>query len=161
VAEEVQIRGTQELAKVRKPLGTVFLHFIPFYGIFWYYYVNKEMATLGRSHGTDELGDNPGKSVLAITLGIFILVPPFVSWYHTWKRLEAAQRLMGNQDPFSPGLGFILILFLGPVGLYLFQDNLNKVWAAMTQGGGELPAQPQQPAVAGLPADEPSTTPQQ
>ena len=26
------------------------------YGIFWYYYANKELAEIGKAHNTDELG---------------------------------------------------------------------------------------------------------
>ena len=36
---------------------TIFIYFF-----FWWYFINKEMAELGQAHGTDELGDSPGKS---------------------------------------------------------------------------------------------------
>ena len=32
------------------------------YLIFWWYYVNREMADYGRARGTKELGDSPTKS---------------------------------------------------------------------------------------------------
>jgi hypothetical protein len=28
--------------------------------IFWWYYINREMADYGRARGTKELGDDPG-----------------------------------------------------------------------------------------------------
>jgi hypothetical protein len=153
VAEEVQIAGTQETGKIRNPLGVIGLMFITLgiYGIFWYYFINKELAEIGKARGTDQLGTSPGTSVLAVTLGAFIIVPPFVSMYKTWKRLEDAQRLTGNPDPFSAGLGFILSLFIGPVGTYLLQDNMNKVLQAQAGGTPALPAQPAQPAQAASP----------
>ena len=43
---------------------TIFIYFF-----FWWYFVNREMKDLGEAHGTDELGDSPGKSLLAVTLG--------------------------------------------------------------------------------------------
>ena len=60
------------------------------YHIFWWYFINREMADYGRANGVD-LGDNPVMSVLAITLGALIIVPPFVSLFRTLRRVERAQ----------------------------------------------------------------------
>ena len=110
MAEEVQISGSSERGKIRNPLGVIGLSIITIgiYLIFWYYFVNKELAEIGKAKGTDELGTSPGTSVLAITLGVFILVPPFVSIYNTCKRLQAAERLTGTQPGMEPGLLFVI-----------------------------------------------------
>jgi hypothetical protein len=69
MAEEVAIAGTSSRAKLRNPLGVVGLSIITIgiYYIFWWYFINREMRDLGRARSTD-LGQNPGSSVLAITL---------------------------------------------------------------------------------------------
>ncbi len=69
MAEEVQIRGTQATAKIRNPLGVIGLMLLTLgiYGVFYYYFINKEMAELGKATGrTQELRDSPGTSVLAL-----------------------------------------------------------------------------------------------
>jgi hypothetical protein len=167
MAEEVQIQGTPSIAKIRNPLGVIGLTLITFgiYGIFWYYFINREMAEFGRARGTTELGDSPGTSVLAVTLGALVIVPAIISIYNTCKRVEAAQRLAGNPSPTAAGLLFVLYIFISPVALYLIQDGLNKVWEAQA-GGAQLPPQqqvaapaepaaPQQPAAPEQPAPPP------
>ena len=150
MAEVVPITGTPATAKIRNPLGVIGLTLITLgiYYIFWYYFVNREMKDLGESRGTDECGESPGTSVVAITLGAFIIVPPFVSHYNSFKRMNAASRLTGAGDGFDAGLGLLLWIFLSPVAVYLFQMNLNTVWEA------------QRGAVAAAPAAAIETTPQ-
>jgi hypothetical protein len=133
MAEEVAIRGGAGTAKIRSPLGVIGLGIITLgiYSIFWYYFINREMADLGSSYNTDELGDSPGTSVLAITLGALIIVPPFVSFFKTLKRIEASQeRTLGGEN--IPVVLLFILLFLPLVGLftiYAMQEGLNKVWA--------------------------------
>lgn len=136
MAEEVQIQGSQEPGKIRNPLGVIGLMLITLgiYGIFWYYLINKEMAAIGKARGSDECGTSPGTSVLAVTLGCFIIVPPFVSMYKTWTRVAAAERLTGTPQGMEPGLGFLLSLLLSPVGTYIMQANLNKVLQHQASG---------------------------
>ncbi len=152
MAEEVQISGTNAVGKIRNPLGVIGLTLITLgiYGIFWYYYTQKELAEMGRARNTEELGTSPGTSVLAVTLGAFILVPPFVSIYNACKRLKAAERLAGAPEGMEAGLLFLLWIFISPIGLYIYQSDLNKVLTA--QAGG-APAAPQ---VAAPPAEQPA-----
>jgi hypothetical protein len=135
MAEPVQIQGTDAQAKIRNPLGVVGLTLVTLgiYGIFWYYFVNKEMAKFGAARNTDELGDSPGTSVLAITLGALIIVPAFVSAYNTWKRLNNGEKLTGLAG-MEAGLGFLLWIFIAPVAEYIFQSNWNKVLQAQARG---------------------------
>ncbi len=132
MAEVLPIAGTQATAKIRNPLGVIGLTLITLgiYFVFWYYFVNREMKDLGHSRGTDQCGDSPGKSVVAMTLGVFIIVPPFFSLYNSFKRMNAASSLTGAGDGFDAGLGLLLWAFISPVGIYIFQMNLNKVWEA-------------------------------
>src|SRR5581483_5311681 len=90
---------------------------------------NKEMAKMGAAKGTDELGDSPGTSVLAVTLGAIVIVPAFISIYHTWQRLNAGERLTGLSG-MEAGLGLPLWIFISPVAQYIFQSNWNKVLQA-------------------------------
>lgn len=131
MAIPVDIEGAGTQGKVRNPLGVVGLSFITLgiYAIFWYYFVNKEMAEVGRAKNTKELGDSPGTSVLAITLGALVIVPAFISLYNTWKRLNSGERLTGLTG-MEPGLGLLLWIFIGPVAQYIFQSNWNKVLEA-------------------------------
>lgn len=165
MAEEVQIRNTSNAGKIRNPLGVIGLSFITLgiYAIFWYYFVNKELAEIGRANNTDECGTSPGTSVLAVTLGVFILVPPFVSIYNTCKRLSAAERVTGTEQGMEPGLLFILWIFVSPVAQYLLQSNQNKVLQTQAGGAGQIspgqgtapPPQTAAPAEQAAPPQQP------
>lgn len=143
-AHEVRIRDGGDLVKVREPVTVALLSFFTagIYAIFWYYFVNRELASLGRSKGTDELGDSPGTSVLAVTLGALVIVPAIISIIHTAKRLEAAQRLSGRQELISVGLAVVAWIIFFPVGAWYAQSELNKVWATETEQSGEAQAIP-------------------
>jgi Domain of unknown function (DUF4234) len=158
MAEEVQISGTNAVGKVRNPLGVIGLTLITLgiYGIFWYYYTQKELAEMGQARNTEELGTSPGNSVLAVTLGAFIIVPPFVSIYNACKRLKAAESLTGAGEGMEAGLLFLLWIFISPIGLYIYQSDMNKVLTA--QAGG-APATPQVPPPAEQPAAQPQAAP--
>jgi hypothetical protein len=152
MAEPVQIQGSQYVGKIRNPLGIIGLAIITLgiYGLVWYYKTNKELAEVGKARGTDECGDSPGTSLLAVTLGALVIVPAFLSAYNFCKRLQAAERLTGAPQGMEPGLLFLLYVFLSPVAAYIAQSNLNKVLQAQA---GQLPAaasipQPVPPAQA-------------
>ncbi|MET0973237.1 MAG: DUF4234 domain-containing protein, partial [Thermoleophilaceae bacterium] len=71
MAQEIQIPNAASTAKIRNPLGVLGLGLITLgiYHIFWWYFINREMADYGQANGIPELGDNPILSVLAITIG--------------------------------------------------------------------------------------------
>jgi Domain of unknown function (DUF4234) len=148
VAEQVQIQGSPEPGKIRNPLGVIGLTLITLgiYGIVWYYKINKEMAEIGKAKGSEECGTNPVTSVLAVTFGAFIIVPPFVSMYKTWARLSAAERLTSTPEGMEPGLGFLLSLLLSPVGTYILQSNMNKVLKQQAGGAAVEPVAVPAPA---------------
>jgi hypothetical protein len=132
VAEEVAIRGSGAVAKLRNPVGVLLLGIITLgiYHLYWWYAINREMADLGRARGTDRLGDSPVMSLLAVTLGAIVLIPAIVSFWRTCKRVETAQELELGDNNFSPVLMVVLTILVitsflvGP----LMQSNLNQVW---------------------------------
>jgi hypothetical protein len=132
MAQEVQIPGAGTTAKIRHPLGVIGLSLITLgiYGLFWWYFINREMADLGQANGVPELGDNPVLSVVALSIGSLIIIPPFVTWWRTAKRVETAQNRVLGSNNFSPVLAFVLIFIpiVGLISIYLIQSNLNQVW---------------------------------
>jgi hypothetical protein len=141
-AEPVQIQGSEYEGKIRTPIITVALTIVTLgiYGIVWYYKVNKEMAEMGQAKGTEECGTSPGTSVLALIPGALIIVPPFVSYWNATKRLAKANEITGGGDTIEPPLLFLLMILIGPVGVYLFQRDINKALAAQAGGGAAIPA---------------------
>ena len=117
-------------AKIRNPwLVTLFsLITLGIYYLFWYYFVNREMADYGEANKID-LGHSPGMSVVAITIGGLILVPPFVSIFHTGTRMRITRRVAGGPGG-SAGIFFLLSII--PIAnifspTYL-QSELNGAW---------------------------------
>ena len=136
MAEEIAIRGSNYPAKERNPLGVIGLSLITLgiYGIVHYYFINKELAELGKARGTDALGDNPMMSLLAIVPGFLLFgIPTIISMWGTWKRLDAARKMFGVQEGIDNVPGFLLSLFIGPVGTYFMQNGQNGVLEAQAR----------------------------
>jgi hypothetical protein len=148
MAAEVQIADTGSRAMTRDPLGVALLTLVTLgiYFFVWYYKVNREMSDLGRARGTDELGDNPGTSLLAVTLGALVIVPAIVSLYNTFLRTQAAARLTGV-EPLNGWIALAFYLFLGIGFPAYLQSGLNKVWTAQAGETVAGPAQTPAPAV--------------
>ena len=151
MAEEIQIAGTGSNAKIRNPLGTVALSIVTLgvYYLFWWYFINREMRDLGQSRNTD-LGQNPTNSLLALFPGSIIVVPALVTLWTTSGRIESSQEAVGIDRRVSGPIVFILLLLIGPVGIWYAQSELNKVWEAQGTGAGL----PQPGAQAAAPAPE-------
>ena len=141
MAETVPITGGHGHAKLRNPWVVLILSIITLgiYYVFWYYFINREMKHLGQANGVD-LGDSPGLSVIAITIGALIIVPPFVSIWKTGRRMEGSQRVVGVTGGSGP-LFFVLhiiplVSLLAPVYM---QYQLNHVWRALSEEPQQLP----------------------
>jgi hypothetical protein len=149
MAEEVAIAGTGSTAKLRNPLGVVGLSIITLgiYYIFWWYFINREMRDLGHARNTD-LGESPGSSVLAITLGALIIVPAIVSMWRTCDRIQRTEEVAGVDRPANGPIIFILLLLIGPVGIWYAQNELNKAWEAQASGGTPAGLPPTEAAAA-------------
>ena len=142
MAEPVQITGTQYEGKIRNPLGVIGLALITLgiYGLFWYFYVNKEMAEMGRARNTEELGTSPATSLMAVLFGWIIIVPPFVSTFKTCKRLNNAEAAVGREQGMEAPLLWLIYIFVWPIGAYILQSNLNKVLETQAGQSAGTPA---------------------
>jgi hypothetical protein len=132
MAEEIQIPGAK--VKIRSVWTPALLPFITLaiYLFFWWYYINREMAEYGKAKGSNELGDSPGKSVLAITLGALIIVPWVLSTINTFRRVQTAQKMAGVEQ-LNGWIGLILIIVLSPAFYAYMQSGLNNAWRAEAQ----------------------------
>jgi hypothetical protein len=157
MAEEIRIANSDSTAKVRNPLGVLGLSLVTIgiYFFFWWYFINREMRDLGRARNTD-LGQNPGNSVLAITLGALVIVPAIVTMWTTSARLENAQETVGIERRVSGPIVFILLLLIGPVGIWYAQSELNKAWDAQRTGAA---AEPTIPGASEVTAGQPPAAP--
>jgi Domain of unknown function (DUF4234) len=129
MARQVRIPGSEGTAKIRSLWAVALLPIITIaiYYFYWWYQINREMKDFGRAKGTDELGDSPGMSLLAVTLGALIIVPVLVSSYRGFKRVQAAQRLAGL-DPLNGWIGLILYIVISPAFFAYVQSGLNPIW---------------------------------
>ena len=137
MAQELQIAGAGSTAKVRNPIAVAVFVVITLaiYLVFWWYFINRELADLGRAKGTSELGDSPGKSTLALFPGALLIVPAIWTTVTTFQRIQEAQRLNG-QTPINGWLGLVLYLVISPVLYAYMQSGLNSAWKA--QAGGDV-----------------------
>lgn len=120
-------------AKIRNPWLVALFSVITLgiYYLFWYYFVNREMADYGEANKTD-IGASPGMSVVAITIGGLIIVPPFVSIFHTGKRMRLSRRVAGIPGG-SAGL-FFLLSIIPIVSIFApayLQSELNGAWRTL------------------------------
>ena len=130
MAAEIEITGTDESAKLRSPIWVAVLSIITLgiYFLFWWYFINKEMAAYGRAKGID-LGDSPGLSVLAIIPGALIIVPAIMTTYNTFKRGHTAQGAQGLPQ-LNGWIALLLLLVFSPAAYAYLQSELNNVWRA-------------------------------
>lgn len=171
MAQEVPISGGPEQAKIRSVFAPALLPIVTLgiYLIVWWYKINKEMAELGRKHGTTELGEKPINSLLAIFPGSLIVVPAIWTLITTYGRAKKAQQLTGvsESNQMNGWIFAIAYLLISPVAFAYLQDGLNKVWkinSGMEPAGGLPPASwPQQeaapqgqpaPAAAPMPGEQ-------
>jgi hypothetical protein len=130
VAERVDI-GAAKPAKIRSPVAVALLSLTVIYVFLWWYFINREMADYGRQRGTNELGDSPGKSTVAITLGLLVIVPAVWTVVTTFKRVQALQRLTGETSPINGWIGLILAVVITPALYGYMQSGLNSSWRAI------------------------------
>lgn len=131
MAQQIQIAGAGATAKVRSPVAVAILVVITLgiYGLFWWYFINREMADYGRAKGTSELGDKPALSLFALFPGGLVIVPAIWTTVTTFKRIQAAQRLAG-ESPINGWLGLVLYIVIAPALDAYMQSGLNSVWKA-------------------------------
>ena len=121
-------------AKVRDEGLVVLWHVLTlgFYNWVWYYRINREISDFGRAHGDDRLAkSNPVLSILAVTIGWLLIVPPLVSWWLCTGRIRRMQRLCNVTEVSGWVIGGVAFLFpwFGWLAIPAYvQDGLNKVW---------------------------------
>ena len=129
-AGTVQITDRGRTAKIRNPWAVALLSIITLgiYYLVWYYKINREMSAWGDQNKVD-IGLSPGMSVLAVTIGALLVVPPFVSVWGTGKRMQLSQRCAGVHG--GSGLLWFVLHIIPVVNLFApvyLQHELNKVW---------------------------------
>lgn len=129
MAQQVKIPGANSTATMRNPIVVAIFAVITFgiYVLFWWYNANREMADYGRAKGTDELGDSPGKSLLALFPGGVIIVPAIWTTFTTFQRVQRAQKLV-DVPPINGWLGLVIFLVFWPAYPAYMQSGLNSVW---------------------------------
>jgi hypothetical protein len=142
VAQTVSARGVQ--VKIRNP-WLAFLWAIVTFGIYylyWYYVINRDLNDYGArlEQGENPLRVSAGVALLAVSLGAFLIVPPFISMWRTMRRIARAQELAGVEDRLNHVLGFVLFLIaliFFPVEIPYAQHHLNKIWQLEAEEGAK------------------------
>ncbi|MEV6315419.1 DUF4234 domain-containing protein [Streptomyces sp. NPDC051776] len=93
------------------------------YHLVWYYKINREAQDFDQ-----RIEANPVVSVLAITVGWLVIIPPFISVYNTGQRIARMQRSAGMEPSCNPWIGLILLIVAALHPLY-YQYELNRIWA--------------------------------
>jgi Domain of unknown function (DUF4234) len=110
------------LAKLRSPIGAIFLGWITLgiYYLYWFYKVNEEAAILN-----DDDNAKPGLSLLAVTLGWFLIIPPF--WSH-WTTAKRVGRATGRPPRWWANIlcSILFLPLLGIVYVIWVQGKLNR-----------------------------------
>ena len=119
--------------KRRNPWGVFGLSLVTIgvYYVVWWYKINNEMRNYG-------IANSPAKATLAITLGGFIIVPPFVSVYNTADRIKQAQEKAGATERMQPVLALLLFVVVGLFAPPYYQSQLNKAWDALVKQGAQV-----------------------
>jgi len=117
------------VARRAQPVAVLAVVTLGVYLVCWWYFINRELADLGRAKGTTELGDSPAKSTLALFPGALLIVPAIWTTVTTFQRVQAAQRLNG-QAQINGWLGVVLYIVISPVLYAYMQSGLNSVWKA-------------------------------
>ena len=106
------------------------------YGVYWWYESNRDLRDLGIHLHNPDLGENPRKSLLAVTIGLPLIVPPLLSVIGTCRRIRLAEDLLEvntdanffDQRVDVPGTTVTCIV-MPPFGLMRLQASLNRIWS--------------------------------
>ena len=97
------------------------------YTLFWYYFVNDELKDIGSAKDDENLAQSsPTLSVVAISIGGWLILPPFLSLYNYGQRIKRAQRLGGvpQEQQINPTAAFLLyfpgLLLIVPYFVYFW-----------------------------------------
>jgi hypothetical protein len=107
------------------------------YHFVWWYKINREARDFD-----ENIAVEPVLSLLAITVGWLIIVPPYVSIYRTGSRIGQMQEDAGMERTCNGRIGLVLSFFVSLHSLY-YQYELNRIWARL--------GQPQEGSLVALP----------
>jgi hypothetical protein len=105
----------------------------------WYFKVNADAKRLALTHPDTESrarGWSPGMSILAVTLGAFLIVPPFVSVWGTWSRV----RLGTRSHDMAAGMQFLFcyVPLINVAYMGILQHHLNQAAAEEVEPVGAV-----------------------
>ena len=133
MARHVSVRGVD--IKLRRPWVAFVLAIVTLgiYYLYWYYVSNGDLNEYGE---TLEEPSNPvrvsaGLATLAVSVGWLLIIPPFISQWRFYRRIQKAQDLAGVEPKINHVLGFVLFLValvLLPFEIPYAQGNLNRLW---------------------------------
>jgi hypothetical protein len=115
------------------------------YHLVWYYKINNEARRFLKDDSI-----SPGVSLLAITLGAFLIIPPFVSVYQTGVRIRRMQERAGLSSRIEPVVALVLTFVFGLHTLYI-QSHLNQIWDKYLGAGAAQPGFPPAGTTGALP----------
>lgn len=134
--------------KRRRALGVTALHLVPLYGLVWIRRFNTELRDTGRALGSEDLArTNPTATTLAVLPGVLLLIPAWVAYYRTARRVRTMQRLVGvpEQDQIVAWVVLVNIMlgtiFIVPA-FYAFgflQHQANRAWKRYEEEHGATP----------------------
>ena len=128
MAEELAIRGTTSRVKARSPWAAALLPIatVGVYHLVWWYRINRELRDYGQAKGVD-LGRSPTNSLLALFPGCFLLVPPLVTYWRGFGRVQTASETAGTERA-NGWLGLLFYFLLAPALWAYVQSSLNEIW---------------------------------
>jgi hypothetical protein len=116
--------------ETRDPTTTWLLcAFVPFYALIHFHRVNKELVAWSRG----QIDYNATSSLLALTIGAYVLVPPFIALSSFTGRVRHAQQMAGLEPRASFG-GFFGRLLLLSYGWKWLQEQINEIAVRQPQG---------------------------
>src|ERR1700722_14812309 len=121
------------------------------YHLVWYYKVNREARDFDETIAVE-----PAISLLAITVGWIIIVPPYVSIYRTGERIAQMQEDADMERTCNGWIGLLLSFLFGLYSLY-YQYELNRIWTRL--GNPEEGSLVALPAGGATPAGSPNGGP--
>ena len=163
MATTVQISDRGQTARVRSPWGVLGLSIVTLgiYYLVWYYKVNREMSDWGAQNNVD-IGLSPGMSLIAVTAGAVLVIPPLISIWGTGKRMQLTQRAAGVYG--GSGLLWFVLHIIPIVSLFApvyLQMQLNKAWETRPEpmiGTGTAATLDAAPLASGIPTTSAKTS---
>jgi hypothetical protein len=102
----------------------------------WYYKINDELR---RSLKDESI--SPTRSLMAMTFGWLIIVPPFIAMYNTARHVQELETRRGVVQTVEPALTIVLMLLLSFANGIHIQEHMNRAWGS-TAAPAILPSAP-------------------